>query len=265
MAERSDDVLVQRDGAVAHLQLNRPEALNAWTPDMGRALLAALRDAGTDPGVRAVLVTGAGRGFCAGADVKVPRELLPDGAPDLHTRLEEIYNPVVLEVRRMPKPVVAAVHGPAAGLGVSLAAACDLVVAADSATFLLAFVHIAVMPDGGVLGHLAAKVGAGRAAELAMLGERLPAARAHAWGLVQRLVADDELHAEGLALAQRLAAMPTTALASIKEVLDRSRTLALEDAVALEAQVQQRHATTADYAEGVAAFKEKRRPRFVGR
>ncbi len=253
-------IRVRRAGGVEQIELHRPEALNAWTPEMGRELLAALRAASADEEVRAVLITGAGRAFCAGADVKVPRELEPDGSPDLHSRLEQIYNPIVLELRRMPKPAVAAVHGAAAGLGCSLALACDLVVAAESATFLLAFVHIAVMPDGGALPHLVARVGPARAAQLAMLGEKLPASTAHAWGIVNELVADDELPAAGEALAARLAAMPTTALASIKEIVNASLGVELEPLLAREAQVQQRHATTADYAEGVAAFRGEAAP-----
>jgi 2-(1,2-epoxy-1,2-dihydrophenyl)acetyl-CoA isomerase len=251
--------------AVAHVELHRPEALNAWTPELGSELLATLQAVGDDEGVRAVLVTGAGRGFCAGADVKVPRDLEPDGTADLHTRLETIYNPIIVSVRQMPKPVIAAVHGPAAGLGLSLAAACDYVLAAESATFLLAFVHIGVMPDGGVLAHLAARIGTGRTAELAMLGERLGAAQALEWGLVNRVVADGELPAAGRALARRFAALPTTAIASTKELLNLAGGPPLPALLALEASLQQRHATTHDYVEGVAAFREKRRPRFTGR
>jgi 2-(1,2-epoxy-1,2-dihydrophenyl)acetyl-CoA isomerase len=259
------DVKVQRRGAVAHLELHRPDALNAWTPDMGRELLAAVRGAGADDEVRAVLLTGAGRAFCAGADVKVPRELTPDGVPDLHTRLEKIYNPIILELRRMPKPVVAGVHGAAAGLGFALALAADLVVAARSASFLLAFVRLGVIPDGGSLSHLAARVGSVRAAQLAMLGEKLPAATAFEWGLVNEVVDDEELPAAALALAERLAEGPTVALASMKEVLGAVSADRLEEHLALEARLQQRQAPTADYAEGVAAFKEKRPPRFTGR
>ena len=259
------DIRIERVGDVGHVQLHRPVALNAWTPAMGRELLAALRAVSADDGVRAVLMTGAGRAFCAGADVKVPRELTPEGDLDLHTRLEEIYNPIVLELRRMPKPAVAAVHGAAAGLGCSLALACDLIVAAESARFLLAFVHIAVMPDGGALPHLVARIGPARAAQLAMLGEKLAAPIALAWGLVNEVVPDDELPRRGLELATRLSEMPTTAIASMKTILNASLGIDLERLLALEASLRQRHATTTDYAEGVAAFQGKRRPRFIGR
>jgi 2-(1,2-epoxy-1,2-dihydrophenyl)acetyl-CoA isomerase len=257
-------VVAHRIAAVTHVVLNRPDALNAWTPEMGQELLDVLRDAGADPDVRAVLISGTGRAFCAGADVKRARDLTPEGDPDLHSRLEQIYNPIILTVRAIPKPVVAAVNGAAAGLGFSLAMACDLVVAAESATFLLAFVHIAVMPDGGVLPHLVARTGPARANQLAMLGEKLPARTALDWGLVNEVVADATLTDAALALATRLAAAPTVALASMKERVNASLGIDLAHALEQEAAVQQRHATTADYAEGVAAFKEKRPPKFIG-
>jgi 2-(1,2-epoxy-1,2-dihydrophenyl)acetyl-CoA isomerase len=264
VADYRDIRLDQRDG-VAHIELNRPDALNAWTPDMGRELLDAVRRAGADPEVRAVLLTGAGRAFSAGADVKVARDLTPEGDPDLHTRLEEIYNPIVLELHSMPKPAVAAVHGAVAGIGVSLALACDLVVAAESSYFLLAFVHIAVAPDGGAIPALVARIGPGRTAQLVMLGERLPAPVALEWGVVNALHPDDELGAAGEKLAARLAAAPTVAIATMKELINACPPADLERHLALEARLQQRHAATADYAEGVAAFKEKRPPRFSGR
>lgn len=263
---RTNLVLDDREDGVATVTLNRPDALNAWTPQLGRELLAILRDVGADPQVRAVLVTGAGRAFSAGADVKNPREHLPDGAPDLSSRLREIYNPIVLALREMPKPAIAAVNGVAAGLGCSLALACDLVVAAESAYFLQAFVKLGVVPDAGSAYHLAARVGPARAAELTMLGERLPAAQALAWGVVTRVVPDDELAGAARALATRLAAGPTVALGNIKRVLDGPGGLdALRAQLEHEATLQQAHATTVDYAEGVAAFKEKRPTRFIGR
>jgi 2-(1,2-epoxy-1,2-dihydrophenyl)acetyl-CoA isomerase len=252
-----------RDG-VAALTLNRPEALNAWTPDLGRELLARVREAAADPAARAILVSGAGRAFSAGADVKVPRELLPGGEPDLSTRLREIYNPMILALREAPKPVVCAVQGAAAGLGFSLAMAADLVVASESAYFLLAFVRLGVIPDGGVLAHLVERIGSARTSELMMLGERLPAQVARDWGLVNRIVADEELPGVARGLAEQLAAGPTVALATMKEALRGAAARPLAEQLEREAALQQRQAATADYAEGVAAFKEKRRARFTG-
>ena len=231
---------------------------------MGVQIRDALRELSADEAVRAVLISGAGRAFSAGADVKVPRELTADGDVDLHTRLLEIYNPVVLELRRMPKPAIACVHGAVAGIGVSLALACDLIIAAESAYFLLAFVHIAVAPDGGAIPHLVARIGPARTNQLVMLGEKLPAATALEWGLVNQVVGDDDALTAARALAERLAAAPTVALATMKELVNASPPADLEDFLAREAHAQQRHASTADYAEGIAAFKEKRKPRFTG-
>lgn len=266
MSSTPDPVLLARAGAVATVTLNRPDALNAWTPELGRELLRVLRDVADDPAVRAVVLTGAGRAFSAGADVKNPRELTPEGHPDLSTRLREIYNPIVLCLRGMPKPAVAAVNGVAAGLGCSLALACDLVVAAESASFLQAFVRLGVIPDAGAAHHLAMRVGPARAAELTMLGERLPAEQALAWGVVNRVVPDGEALTAATELATRLADGPTVALGNIKRVLDGPGGLeALAAQLEHEAALQQAHAMTADYAEGVAAFKEKRPARFQGR
>ncbi len=254
-----------REGAVAHVELNRPEALNAWLPEFADEVADALRNAAADPEVRAILITGAGRAFSAGADVKRARDLLPNGEPDLSSWLHRHYNPVILAVRDAPKPVVGAIQGAAAGLGCSLALSCDLLVAGESAYLLLAFVNIAVMPDAGALRFLAERVGLARAAELAMLGERLPAAKALEWGLVNRVVPDDAVHAEGMALAQRLAAAPTLALASIKKTLNETSQPDLAAQLAIEADRQQIHGGSFDYAEGKAAFIEKRPARFQGR
>ncbi len=258
-------VVEASDSRYAHLALNRPEALNAWTPEMGRRLLAAVTAAAEDPSVRAVLITGRGRAFCAGADVKNPRETTPAGEPDLSTRLREIYNPIVLAVRRAPKPVVCAVQGAVAGLGVSLALSCDLVLAADDAFLLLAFVRLGVMPDGGAAAFLAERAGIARAAQLAMLGERLPAAQALAWGVVNEVHPVAELETAAHALAARLANGPTVALANIKHSLRESVQRGLAEQLAAEAERQQQHGGTADYAEGVAAFAERRPPVFRGR
>ncbi len=250
---------------VAHIELDRPHALNAWTPDMGRALLAAVRRAADDDTVRAVLVTGAGRAFSAGADVTVPRATTAEGDPDLSTWLRTIYNPVVQKIRRTPKPFVAAVQGPCAGLGVSLALACDLVLAADDAYFLLAFVRIAVMPDAGATAFLAERVGLARANELCMLGEKLPADKALDWGMVNGVHPAADLRPAAQAMAARLASGPTVALGSMKRALTEAAQAGLAAQLELEADLQQRHATTEDYAEGRAAFAEKRTAIFRGR
>lgn len=260
----ADLKLTTVDG-LRRIELNRPQALNAWTPEMGRSLLAAVRDAADDEDVRAILFTGAGRAFCSGADLSVARELMPGGEADLSTRLAEIYGPIVLAVARTPKPVIAGVHGAAAGLGAALALACDLIVCAESAYFLLAFVRLGLIPDGGAAYMLATRVGYGRAAELAMLGERLPAPRALEWGAVNEVYPDDEFEGRAVEFAGRLAAGPTIALGSMKRVLRAGAHAALEAQLELEAELQQANATTYDYPEGVAAFREKRRPQFMGR
>ena len=258
-------MLVTDVGAYRQLTLNRPAALNAWTPELGRALLSALTEAAADDAVRAIVIAGAGRAFSAGADVKNARELLPSGEPDLATRLREIYNPIVLTIRGTAKPVIAAVQGAVAGLGVALALACDLVLAAENAYFVLAFVSIGVMPDAGASTFLAERVGLARAAELAMLGTRLPAAQALSWGAVNAVHPVDELMPAAAALATRLAQGPTVALASIKRSLTAAVQGQLAGQLELEASLQQRHAVTEDYAEGVRAFREKRPASFLGR
>ncbi|WP_051341291.1 enoyl-CoA hydratase-related protein [Pseudonocardia spinosispora] len=265
MSDDDDSIRSWVDAGVAHIELNRPEALNAWTPDMGRALLTTLNKASADPAVRAVLISGAGRAFSAGADVKNARELLPNGDPDLSGRLREIYNPIVLAVRSAPKPVIAAIHGACAGIGASLALACDLVLAAENAYLLMAFVRIGVMPDGGISLFLAERVGLTRAAQLTMLGDRLPARTALDWGLVTEIHPVDELMPSATALARRLAEGPTVALANIKRTLNDAAQTGLARHLELEATRQQEHGGTFDYAEGRAAFIEKRSTRFEGR
>jgi 2-(1,2-epoxy-1,2-dihydrophenyl)acetyl-CoA isomerase len=259
------DITYRIDDSVAHIELNRPESLNSWTPDMGRQLLSAVRRAAQDDSVRAVLITGAGKAFSAGADVKVSDDSTAEDVPDITAWLRDIYNPVMLTIRSAPKPFVAAVQGACAGLGVSLALACDLVVAAENAYFLLAFIHVGVMPDGGATAFLPERVGLARANELCMLGERLPAPTAREWGMVNAIHPADELEAAAFALVRRLAAAPTVALASMKRALTAAAQSALTQQMDMEAEMQQLHATTADYAEGRAAFAEKRRPVFKGR
>ncbi len=262
---RYADIRYAVEGSVAHIELHRPEALNAWTPGMGRELLDAVHRAAGDPDVRAVLLTGAGRAFCAGADVKTVPDLVVDGEPDLTSRLRDIYNPIILAVREAPKPFVAGVHGACAGLGVSLALACDLAVAADDAFLMMAFVHIGVVPDGGMTALLTERIGRGRATQLFLLGDKLPAVTALDWGLLNAVHPPTELPAQARALAVRLAAAPTLAVAGTKTALTAAAHNSLADQLALETELQQRLARSADYAEGRAAFVEKRRPAFRGR
>ena len=257
-------VEVARDGAAARVTLNRPEALNAWDERLGIELAAAIARVGDDPEVRAVMITGAGRAFSSGADLKEERSG-EDGLPDLSQRLREIYHPIILGIREMPKPVIAAVNGPAVGIGCSLALVCDLVVAAESAYFLLAFVNIGLIPDGGITAVLPAKAGYARAAEMAMLGERVPAATALDWGLVNRVVPDAELEATSQALLERLAAGPTASYAGSKRLLNRRAYAGMAEQLDAEAEAQKAQGLTADFGEGVLAFLQKRPPSFSGR
>ena len=246
------------------ITLNRPDSLNAWTAEFGRELKQVVTGDAADPAVRAVLVTGAGRGFSSGADLKEGFDPADDGLPDLRKELHELYHPIIAGVRRLEKPVVAAVNGPAVGIGASLALACDLVLAARSAFFGLAFVNIGLMPDGGSTLFVPAAVGKARAFQMALLGERVPAEQALEWGLVNRVVADEELEPEAAALTERLARGPTRSYASSKQALNRMLYPDLEGQLDLEAELQHSLARTGDFQEGVSAFVEKREPAFEG-
>jgi 2-(1,2-epoxy-1,2-dihydrophenyl)acetyl-CoA isomerase len=255
---------------VATVQLNRPEALNAWNRQFGEDLLAAMHEVRRNEAVRAVLIEGAGRAFSSGADLKDVRdvssgETTPDGRPDVYKLLTERYHPIMHAVRELPKPVVAAVNGPAAGIGCSLALCCDLIVAAQSAYFLLAFVNIGLVPDGGSSLFVPARVGMARATELAMLGERLPAQRALEWGLINRVVPDERLAEESVALAARLAAGPTRSYAGTKRQLNNWLYARMDEQLELEAQIQREMAGSEDFLEGAMAFVEKRPTRFSGK
>ncbi len=252
------------EGAAARILLNRPEALNAWNEQFGRDLLDAVETAASDEGVRAVLITGAGRGFSSGADLKEQRAGDDGGVPDLSARLKEIYHPIITGLREMPKPVVAAVNGPAVGIGCSLALAADLIVAAESAYFLLAFVNIGLVPDGGSTAFLPTRVGYARAAEMAMLGERVPAEQALEWGLVNRVAPDDDLEREANALLERLARGPTRSYAGAKRLLNRRMYADLAGQLEAEAEAQREQGLSSDFVEGVLAFVEKRPPNFTG-
>jgi enoyl-CoA hydratase/carnithine racemase len=253
------------EGAV-RLELSRPESLNALDDSLAVELRDALLRFGADESVRAVVLTGSGRAFSAGADIKRPREGKPGDDAGGRTRrvLCEHINPAIMAIREMPKPVIAAVNGPAVGVGCSFAVACDLVVAAKSAYFLLAFARIGLMGDGGATITIPARVGMGRAAVLALLAERLPAADALRIGLADRVVPDAELDETANALALRLAAGATRSYAATKRALNVSMLAGLADQLALEADLQAELARSDDHAEGVAAFRHKRQPVFNG-
>jgi 2-(1,2-epoxy-1,2-dihydrophenyl)acetyl-CoA isomerase len=260
-----DDVLLTREGGTATVMLNRPDRMNAWGKAVGAALLEVVREVAEDDAVRVVVIRGTGRAFCSGADLKDGSEPRPDGRPDLQSALHERYHPVIGLIRQMPKPVLAAVHGPAAGVGVSLALACDLVAAAESAYFLLAFVNIGLMPDGGSTGLVPARAGTARAAEMAMLGERVLAPEALRWGLINRVWPDAEFDAQVAELASRLAQGPTRAYAASKRALNAWAYPRLNEQMELEAALQQELAESDDWLEGVGAFLEKRPAAFQGR
>ena len=253
------EVKLRRDDAVLTITLNRPDVLNAFNRELHRALAAALRDA-ADPAVRAVVITGAGRGFCVGQDLSE----LNDASDDIAERLRRLYHPNVRAIRALEKPVIAAVNGAAAGAGLSLACACDIRIAADSATFVPAFINIGLIPDSGGSFFVERLLGYARAFEWLTSGRRLSAAEAHAWGLVAEVVDADSLPGRASELAQQLASMPTRGIGLTKRLLDCASASTLDEQLEREAQLQAVATKTDDFHEGVAAFLEKRKARFSG-
>ena len=260
--KRDDTAPVElgREEGVLTIALNRPELLNAFDRAMHEAFAAALKDA-RSPDVRAVVVTGTGRGFCVGQDLHE----LGGETGDVAGRLRGSYNASVLALRALEKPVLAAVNGPAAGAGLSLACACDIRIASDRASFVPAFVNIGLIPDSGGSFFAARILGYARAFEWLCSGRKLSAAEAHAWGLVSEVVEHDDLAARAAELAVTLARMPTRAIGMTKRLLDHAATALLREQLELEAQLQAAAAKSDDFAEGIAAFLEKREPRFTGR
>jgi len=258
-------VTVDDDGVMT-LTLNQPEALNAVSKAMIREIGAALSRA-EDPagGVRALLITGAGRGFCAGANLADPDGLTGDGVPDVGLVLEEYYNPVFKRLRDLRVPIVTAVNGPAAGVGMSFALMGDIVVAGKSASFLQAFAKIGLVPDGGSSWLLPRLVGRARAMELAMMAEKLPAEKALDWGLINRVVEDAELMATATEIARKFAKGPTRALGFIRKMMQASLEASYDQQLDLERQLQRAAGQTADFQEGVAAFLQKRPAQFTGK
>ncbi len=255
------EVETTRDAGVLTITLNRPDVLNAFNGAMHAGLASALKEAARDDDVRAVVLTGAGRGFCVGQDLSEFRE-----APgDIGERLRSTYHPNVLAIRSLEKPVLASVNGAAAGAGLSFACACDLRIAADAASFVPAFVNVGLVPDSGGSYFVARLLGPARAFEWMSSGRRLTAAEAHDWGLVSEVVEADELAVRAAELAARLAAMPTRAIAMTKRLFDHAWTAKLEDQLEWEAQLQAVATQTDDFREGVGAFLEKRDPEFRGR
>jgi 2-(1,2-epoxy-1,2-dihydrophenyl)acetyl-CoA isomerase len=256
-------ILLQRDGAIARLTLNRPDRLNSLTLEMLGELSDALTEIEHDETIRAIILTGTGRAFCAGQDLTDHEAI--DDTRAVRSVVERHYNPVIRQLRSLTQPVIAAVNGIAAGAGCSLALACDIAIAAASAKFINAFVSIGLIPDAGGSYFLPRAIGQARALGMTLLGEPIDAKTAVEWGLIWKAVDDADFAREVDALARRLAEMPTAAIGLIKHAINVSGHHSLEQQLAVEAELQAAAAETEDYQEGRAAFLEKRKPRFFGR
>lgn len=249
------------EGAVVHITLNRPDKYNSFVREMALALQEELRKAAEDAGVRAVMITGAGKAFCAGQDLQ---EAIDPNGPELTKIVSEHYNPLIIQIRELPKPVVMAVNGVAAGAGANIALAGDVVVAAESASFIQAFSKIGLIPDSGGTYTLPRLIGLQRASALMMLGDKVTALEALQMGMLYKVVPDEDLASTALQLAQTLAAMPTRALSYTKELLNQTYSNDLKTQLAQEDKYQHQAGHSHDYQEGVQAFLEKRKPVFKG-
>lgn len=248
-------------GSVLKISLNRPDKFNSFNREMALQLQAELDKAATDPAIRAVYLTGEGKAFCAGQDLS---EAIDINGPGIERIVKEHYNPIVLKIRNLEKPVVCAVNGVAAGAGANIALACDVVIAATSVAFIQAFSKIGLVPDNGGSFFLPRIIGFGKASALMMLGDKVSADEAEKMGMIYKVVEDPKLYEEAMALAKKLAMMPTKALGYTKYMLNQSLNSNLEEQLNLEAVMQVKSALTKDYNEGVAAFLEKRKPVFKG-
>ena len=260
----SNSILVSFDSGVQNITLNRPDKLNSFNPEMHVQLRAALDEAAGNPAIRCVMITGAGRGFCAGQDLSERDMKDPAAKMDLGATIEKFYNPLVKFMQALPKPIVCAVNGVAAGAGANVALACDIVLAARSASFLQAFAKIGLVPDSGGTYFLPRLVGTARGMALAMLAERLPAADAERMGLIWKAVDDDKLMAEASTMCKHLASQPTRALGLMKQAIYAAGGNSLSAQLDLERDLQRKAGGSADYREGVTAFLEKRKPNFTG-
>ena len=258
-------IIYEQTGSVAIIRLNRPDLLNSFNIQMGREVRAVLEDIKENVKIRAVLLTGAGRAFCAGQDLS--EVVSPDGEPliDLGEVIKENYNPIIKLIREIKKPVVCGVNGVAAGAGANIALACDIVVAAESASFIQAFSKIGLIPDSGGTYFLPRLVGLPRAAALMMLGEKITAVEAFDMGMIYKVVPDSDFDDELLNISKKLSEMPTKALGLIKVSLNKTFESTLEEQLKTEEQLQVEAGKSQDYSEGVKAFLEKRKPNFKGK
>ncbi len=259
-----NNIIFEVADGVGILTLNRPQSLNSFNTEMHEEIRVAFKQVREDAAIRCLIITGSGRGFCAGQDLSDRAVTAQDGAADLGESVEKYYNPLIRGIMTLPKPVICAVNGVAAGAGASLALACDIVLAARSASFVQVFCKIGLVPDSGGTWNLPRAVGLARARGLALLGDKLSAEKAEAWGMIWRCIDDDKLQDEALQLARHLATQPTKGLGMIKKLLTESTGNSLHQQLELEKQAMSLLSRSHDYQEGVAAFLEKRAPRFTG-
>jgi 2-(1,2-epoxy-1,2-dihydrophenyl)acetyl-CoA isomerase len=265
-----ETIQVENNNGVALITLNRPDKLNSFNTEMHIEMQQALDNAVSDDAVKSILITGAGRGFCAGQDlsdraVSAESENETAAAPDLSSSIEKYYNPLIRRITNSPKPIICAVNGVAAGAGASIAIACDVVIAARSASFVLAFANIGLVPDSGCTWNLTHAIGLARAKAFAMLGERVKAEQALEWGMIWQVADNENLMSEAIILAERLAAQPPLAMQHTKQLMNTAFEHSLDSQVERERLAMQYLGKTEDYKEGVAAFMEKRKPVYQGK